>query len=79
MSNRIFRDILVTVDGEPGTNELVDCMEELQTIFDELSGNHGHSVFAQVYGHSDTKFKLYLTGKILTPDQAKRIRAILAE
>jgi hypothetical protein len=77
--SRIFRDILVTVEPEPGAHELVDCMEELNSIHKELGENHEHAVFAQVFGHLDSKAKYYITGKILTPDQAHRIKAILTE
>lgn len=77
--SRIFREILVSVETAPDAHELLDCMAELKAIHEELGDNHQHSVFAQVYGHLESQTKFYLTGKILTPDQAHRIKAILSE
>ena len=77
--SRIFREILVTVAPAPDAYELRDCMAELKSIYEEQGDNHQHSVFAQVFNHSESDDKYYLTGKIITPDQGDRIRAILAE
>ena len=77
--SRIFRDILVKVEPEPDAHELLDCMEELSAIHAELGDGHEHSIFAQIYRHLDSTDKFYLTGKMLTPDQGRRIKAILAE
>lgn len=77
--SRIFRDILVTVEPEPDAHELMDCMEELSAIHAKLGDNHEHSVFCQIYRSKDSAAQFYLTGKILTPDQSHRIKAILSE
>lgn len=77
--NRIFREILVSVEKAPNAHELQDCMDELKAIHNDLGDNHQHAVFAQVYGHSESPSKFYLTGGILAPDQAHRIKAILSE
>ena len=77
--SRIFKEILVTLEPEPDAHELLDCMEELESIHAEFGDNHEHAVFAQVWGSKSSKTQFYLTGKILTPDQGHRIKAILAE
>lgn len=77
--SRMFREILVSLEETPSAYELLDCMKELKRLHEKLGDNHQHSVFAQVYGSAQSASKFYLTGKILTPDQAHRIKAILAE
>lgn len=76
---RIFREILVTAELKPDAHELLDCMDELRAIHEQFGDNHGYAVFAQVWGCENVTTQFYLTGKILTPDQAHRIKAILAE
>lgn len=77
--SRVFRDVLVTVEPTPNAHELMDCMEELQAIYEENPKGPKHAVFAQVYSSKDSAARFYLTGKILTPSQALRIRDILGE
>lgn len=77
--SRVFRDILVTAEPEPDSYELMDCMEELEIISGEQGEDHQYTVFAQVFGHKESAAQFYLTGKILTPDQSIRIKAILSE
>ena len=77
--SRTFENILVTVDPKPDAHELLDCYDELRAIYEDLGEGHNYSVFAQVFGHAEDPLKFYLTGKILTPAQGERIRAILAE
>jgi len=77
---RIFREIPVFTYGlDQEAHELSDCMEELKLIHEELGDNHGYSVFAQIFGDTESKSRFYLTGQILTPDKSRRIRDILTE
>jgi hypothetical protein len=77
--SRVFRNILVTLDPEPDAHLLMDCMDELTAFYEENGEFQGYTVFAQVFGHKESATQFYLTGKILTPDQSIRIKAILSE